>query len=342
MRTTEISSVTTQRRSFGVALMLTSGLSNQFGAAMGSLAFPVIGPAGVVAVRQWVAAIVLLTIGRPKLRSYTWSQWWPILLLAVVFGSMNLTLYSAIGRIGLGLAVTLEFVGPLTVALAASRRRLDVICAVIAGLGVVVLARPQPTTDYLGIALALVAAGCWAAYILLNRTVGRRLPGTQGSATAAGVSGLLYVPIGIVVLIHHPPTAAALTYAGMAGILSSTIPFLADLFALRRVPARYFGLFMSVSPIMAAAVGFLVLGQALGWIEWLGIFAIVAANTLNVVGSAASLTRDDRLDAGSPASSARRRRRVGPSRRSRTHPKSPLPTVCTAARSSGGRPDVRL
>jgi len=185
----------TRDRYLGAALMLGSGLSNQVGAATGALAFPVIGPAGVVAVRQWVAGVLLWAIGRPRVRSFTWRQWWPVLSLALVFATMNLSLYTAIDRIGLGLAVTLEFLGPLTVALAASRRRVDLACALFAGAAVVVLARPQPTTDYLGITLALVAAGCWASYILLNRVIGRRLPGAEGSAAAAGLSALLYVPV---------------------------------------------------------------------------------------------------------------------------------------------------
>ncbi len=157
--------------------MVGSGLSNQVGAAIGSLAFPVFGPVGVVAVRQYVAAFVLLPVGRPRLRSFTWRQWWPVLLLALVFGTMNLSLYSAVDRIGLGLAVTLEFLGPLTIALAATRRRVDACCALIATAGVVVLMRPQPSTDYAGMCLGLLAAGCWASYILLNGTVGRRIPG---------------------------------------------------------------------------------------------------------------------------------------------------------------------
>ena len=174
-------------RSAGVAMMLASGLSNQVGAALGALAFPVIGPAGVVAVRQWVAGVALLALGRPRVRSYTWRQWWPVLSLAVVFATMNLSLYTAIDRIGLGLAVTLEFLGPLSVALASSRRRVDLGCALLAGAAVVVLARPEPTTDYLGIALGLLAAVCWACYILLNRVIGRRLPGAEGPAAAAGI-----------------------------------------------------------------------------------------------------------------------------------------------------------
>jgi inner membrane transporter RhtA len=266
----------------GVLLMLGSGLSNQVGAATGALAFPVIGPAGVVAVRQWVAGVLLWVIGRPRVRTFTWPQWWPVLALALVFATMNLSLYTAIDRVGLGLAVTLEFLGPLAVALAASRRRVDLGCALLAGAAVVALTRPQPTTDYLGIALALLAAGCWASYILLNRVIGRRLPGAEGSATAAGLSALLYVPIGIVTLRHHPPTAAALGCAAAAGILASAVPFLADLLTLRRVPARLFGVFMSINPVLAALVGLVVLGQALGWVEWLAIVTIVTANAVSV------------------------------------------------------------
>src|SRR5580658_5038999 len=146
----------------GIALMTGSAASNQLGAATAALAFPVLGPAGVVAIRQWVAGAVLLTTVRPKFASFTWRQWQPVLALALIFATMNLSLYVAIDRIGLGLAVTLEFLGPLAVALLASRRVVDLGCALVAGAAVVVLARPQPSTDYLGIALALLAAGCWA------------------------------------------------------------------------------------------------------------------------------------------------------------------------------------
>ncbi|GAB2666058.1 EamA family transporter [Saccharopolyspora gloriosae] len=270
----------TTGRGAGMALMLGGGLSNQLGAATGALAFPVIGPAGVVAVRQWVAGIVLLLAGRPRFRSFTARQWWPVLGLAGVFATMNLSLYTAIDRIGLGLAVTLEFLGPLAVALIASRRLLDLGCALAAAAAVVVLVRPQPSTDYPGIALALLAAVCWGCYILLNRTVGRRVPGLQGSAAAAAVSAVAYLPIGALVLVHHPPTAAALGFAVVAGVLSSVVPFLADLLALRRVPAQFFGVFMSVNPVLAALVGAVVLGQRPGWPEWAAIVVIVGANAV--------------------------------------------------------------
>ncbi|MER7503831.1 EamA family transporter [Nonomuraea pusilla] len=270
----------------GVALMLGSGLSNQVGAAVAALAFPVIGPVGVVAVRQWVAAAVLLAAGRPRPWTFTAAQWRPVLGLAVVFATMNLSLYEAVSRIGLGLAVTLEFLGPLAVALAGSRRRTDLVCAVAAAGAVAVLTRPRPATDYLGIGLALLAAACWGCYILLNRTLGARLPGAQGSAAAAAVSGLLYAPVGAVALWLRPPTAPALACALAAGVLASAVPFLADLLALRRVPVHFFGIFMSVNPVLAALVGTVVLGQRLDAASWAAIAVVVTANATAVTTAA--------------------------------------------------------
>ncbi len=195
---------------------------------------------------------------------------------------MNLSLYVAIDRIGLGLAVTLEFLGPLSVALLASRRGTDIGCAAMAGAAVVVLARPQPSTDYAGIILALLAAACWAGYILVNRILGARLPGSQGPAAAAGLSALLYVPVGSWALASHPLTGAALGRAATAGVLCSAVPMVADLRALRRVPARFFGVFMSINPVFAALTGLIVLGQSLELADWLAIAAIVAANAVSV------------------------------------------------------------
>jgi inner membrane transporter RhtA len=264
----------------GVALMTGSALSVQLGAATAALAFPVLGPAGVVAIRQWVAGAVLLSSVRPKFRSFTRRQWRPVLALALIFATMNLCLYVAIDTVGLGLAVTLEFLGPLSVALLASRRAVDLGCALAAAAAVVVLARPQPTTDYAGIGLALLAAACWAGYILVNRVVGERLPGSQGPAAAATLSALLYLPVGIWVLASHPVTVVALGRAATAGVLCSAVPMVIDLLALRRVPARFYGVFMSINPVFAALVGLVVLGQSLQPVDWLAITAIVAANAL--------------------------------------------------------------
>jgi len=279
------------RTAAGVATLLGSALSNQVGAAIGSFAFPVIGPVGVVVVRQFVAALVLLPIARPRFWTFTRAQWWPVLLLALVFGTMNLGLYTAIDRIGLGLAVTLEFLGPLGIAIAGSRSRGSIACALAAVIGVAAIMHPEGSTDYVGIAFGLLAAACWAAYILLNRTVGRRLPGVQGTATAATVSATLFIPVGIVVFLVTPPTPAALGYAIAAGVLASAVPYVADLIALRRVPARLFSLLMSVQPIFAALVGAVLLGQRLGLLEWAGVALIVGANVAALLGARRSQSR---------------------------------------------------
>ena len=269
----------------GVAIMLGSALSSQVGAAVGAHAFSAVGPVGVVAVRQVVAAAVLLPAARPPLRRMTWSQWWPVLLLAVVFGCMNLGLYMAIDRIGLGLAVTLEFLGPLGVAIAGSRSRRDLLFAAAAGAGVYVLVLPGPSTDYLGVGLGLLAAACWAAYIGLNRVAGARLPGLQAPAVASALCAVAYLPVLVLLATQGRLTAAALGYAVAAGVLSSVVPYAADLIALRFVPPRFFGVFMSVHPVLAAVVGSVLLGQFLGAHEWIGIATIVLANAGAVTAS---------------------------------------------------------
>lgn len=282
-RNMEIKAAAGKGRTKATATLMASALSNQLGAASGSVAFPVMGPMGVVAVRQFIAAAVLLPVVRPSVRELTRRQWWPVLLLAIVFGTMNLSLYAAIERIGLGLAVTLEFLGPLAVALLTSKTKGSAICAVVAGVGVVAITQPEASTDYAGIALALVAAISWAAYILLNKTVGARIPGIQGTATATGVSAILFLPMGVVVFMNHRPDAFTVLCSIGAGVLASVVPYIADQITLRRIPANLFGVLMSINPVLAAAVGALVLHEELGVLEWAGIFLIVTANASALV-----------------------------------------------------------
>ncbi len=267
----------------GVVTLMGSGLSNQVGAAVGAHAFGAIGPAGVVAVRQVVAAAVLLPVARPPIRRMSRAQWWPTLLLAAVFACMNLALYTAIDRIGLGLAVTLEFLGPLGVALAASRTRVHLLAAVSAAVGVSVLVLPGPASDYLGIGLALLAAACWAAYILLNRIVGTRLPGLQAPAVATSISALVYLPVLYALNVQGRLAPLPLVYAITAGVLSSVVPYAADLTVLRHIPARFFGTFMSMHPVWAALAGLVLLGQVLAPHEWIGIVVVALSNAVAVI-----------------------------------------------------------
>jgi inner membrane transporter RhtA len=266
----------------GIGLMTGSAAAAQVGAAVAAQAFPVLGPVGVVAIRQWVAAGIMLATIRPKVARFTARQWRPVLALALVFLLMNTSLYIAIQRIGLGLGVTLEFLGPLAVALLASRRAVDYGCAVLAGAAAVVLARPQPSADYLGIGLALLAAAGWAGYITVNKVMGQRFADTQGHAVAISISALLYLPVGIMMMASHPVTLVAVARAAAAGIGCTIVPMVCDVRALRRVPARFYSVFMSVNPVLAALIGLVVLRQALGLIEWLAIAAIVTANAVSI------------------------------------------------------------
>ncbi len=280
----------------GLLTMTGSGISNQIGAGLGALAFPVLGPAGVVAVRQLVAAAVLVSAARPPVHRFTWRQWWPALLLGGTIALMNICLYVAIQHIGLGLAVTLEFLGPLAIALFRSRSKLDLLCALSAGAGVYVLVLPGPSSDYLGIGIAVAGAGCWAAYIMLNRVVGQRLPGLQGPAAATLVSMVLYLPVAAFVALQGALTGPAILFSVLAGVLCSVIPYAADLVALRRVRPAFFGVFMSINPLLAALSGMIVLGQILALHEWLGISLVVATNAGAIV-----LARRTRPNAIPPA-----------------------------------------
>jgi inner membrane transporter RhtA len=269
----------------GIAAMLGSSVSNQVGAGIGAHAFPVVGPLGVVAVRQLVAAAVLLPIARPPFRRMTWAQWWPTLLLALVFATINLSLYTAIDRIGLSLAMTVEFLGPLGVALLGSRTRTHLAAAVAAGVGVYVLVLPGPRTDFLGLGLALFAAALWACYILLNGLLGRRLPGLQAPAAATTLSALVYLPVVVWMVRDGRLAGVALVEALTTGVLSSAVPYASDLVALRLVSRRLFGVFMSINPVVATVVGMLLLHQFLGLHEWVGMALVVLANAASVATS---------------------------------------------------------
>lgn len=265
------------RRGAGIAALVGSAIGNQSGAALGALAFPVIGAVGVVAIRQLVAAAALATVARPRFRDLDRTAWWLVAALAVTFGTMNLTLYTAIDRLGLGLAVTLEFLGPLAVAIASSRRAVDLVCALAAGAGVVVLAQPGPSVDVIGILIGLCSAAAWASYILLNRALGRRLPGLRAASAAATCSAAAWLVPGVVWLWFHPPTLAAILLALACGLLSSAVPFAIDLFALRRVPAEVCGTLMAINPAFAALAGWVLLGQVLGLPETIGLGLVVLA-----------------------------------------------------------------
>jgi inner membrane transporter RhtA len=249
-------------------LVLFSIGSVQWGAAIAKGLFGELGPTGTVFLRVGFAALVLLLLWRPPIRGYAGGDY----LVAVSFGltlaAMNFTLYQALDHIPLGVAVTLEFIGPLGVAVAGSRRVLDLLWVVLAAAGIVLLAPldvlGETELDPVGVALALMAGCFWAAYILLSARTGSKFAGGTGLVIALCVGTVVLVPAGIIgggAALLDP----RLLLAGFAvAMLSSAVPYSLELEALRKLPARVFGVLMSLEPAVAAMVGFIVLGERLG------------------------------------------------------------------------------
>lgn len=287
------------REPIAAAAVVGGAASVQLGAAIGATIFPLVGPAGVVALRQSAAAVALLAVARPRLRDLTWRGVRPALLLGLVLVTMNLGIYGAIERIGLGLAVTLEFLGPLALALLGSRRRIDLLCAAMAGLGVVLLTGTVPGIDLVGVLLALVAAASWAAYIVLSRRAGSTLPGVHGTALASLLAAVITFPLLVVALVGlDPDRLLHVAIVGLAtGILSSALPYSIDLLVLRRLPQQLFSVMQSVQPAAAALAGLVVLGQALGAWQLVGLALISVGNVIAVSRPTAAA---DRRKPGTP------------------------------------------
>lgn len=260
-------------------LVLGAIASVQFGAAIAATLFARVGPGGAVLLRLVSATIVLLVLWRPTVRERARSQLMLAALFGLVLGFMNLSFYEAVQRIPLGVVVTLEFVGPLAVALAGSRRLRDLVWVAFAALGILALTRGGVHhVNGLGVALALLAGALWAAYILVNARVGRAFEGGTGLALAMCVATVVILPFGIVQGGAHLLDARSLVLGAAVGILSSAIPYSLEIEALRRIAPAVFGVLMSIEPAMAALAGFVVLGQALSARALLGIGLVVIAS----------------------------------------------------------------
>jgi inner membrane transporter RhtA len=246
------------------ALVLGGIVSVQLGSALAKTLFDRAGPLGLVLLRLGIGALVLLALARPRPGGRDRRRLLLVIAFGAVLAAMNGTFYSAIDRIPIGVAVTVEFAGPLAVAVAGSRRLLDLVWVVLAATGVVLLTRaggggPDPA----GLALAGCAGACWAGYILLSQRVGRAFPGPDGLALATAVGALLITPLGVAqggAALGEPRVLAA---GAAVGLLSAAIPYTLEIEALRRLPARVFGVLMSLEPAVGALAGLVVLGEAL-------------------------------------------------------------------------------
>jgi inner membrane transporter RhtA len=272
-------------------LVLVSIVSVQAGAALATTLFEEIGAAGAVLLRALFGALVLLALMRGAPLRH-----WPhrdVVLLGISVAAVNLLFYAALERLPLGITVTLEFVGPLGVAIFGSRRPRDVIWVLLAAAGIVLLSDGAGGKDIdpLGVVLALAAGLFWAAYILQSARVGRLGPGAGGATMAAVISTVLVAPLGLAQGGGELLDPAILAVGAAVGILSTAVPYVAEMEALRRLPQAVFGVMMSLEPAVAAAIGFFALSQGLTLIEVVAIGLVVLASA-GALRSAATLPRD--------------------------------------------------
>ncbi|WP_245741404.1 EamA family transporter [Herbiconiux ginsengi] len=273
-------STAARRRTAGAATQLGTEVSINLGSALAGLVIPIVGAPVVVAARQLVMAAAVLPFYRPRRSELTWRRLWPAIALGVALAVMNLSFYQAVHLLGLGIAATIEFLGPLTLALVTSRRLLDVICAVAAGGGVFLLTGFDGTVDVWGIALALTAAAAWAAYIVLTRRVATRLPGLEGLTVAGIVSLVILLPLAVATVDVTVIDGRVLALLVGVGILSSALPYSLDTFILRRITPRLYAIITAFGPVVAAVFGWLILSEQFTVLEVVAIAIVcVAAGT---------------------------------------------------------------
>jgi len=259
-------------------------------------------PAAVTALRLWIAALLLAVLGARGLhreisgliRRRAWADAAVVVAFGLTLAVMNYSIYQAFARIPLGIAVTVEFLGPLAVAVAASRRLLDLAWVALAGAGVALLSRAGDTApaaavhdpggaslaglNVAGLLFALAAAASWAIYILLSAATGRRFPGSSGLTVAMAVAALAVTPVGVAAGGRSLLRPGVLATGAAIALLSSIIPYSLELETLRRVPAKVFGIWMSVEPAVAALVGLVMLSQSLSLAEWAAIGCVTVAS----------------------------------------------------------------
>jgi inner membrane transporter RhtA len=266
----------------GALLVIGACVSLQFGAAVAVRLFPLLGPWGVTTLRLGLAAVVLLAIARPRVRAWTRAQWTAVVLFGAAMGAMNGVFYAAIERIPLGVAVSIEFLGPLVLAAVLARRLLDVLWVAVALVGMALLAvdsaAGEEALDPVGVVLALVAGVFWMAYILTSKRVGALVPGSGGLAVALVVATAVVSPLGAPGAAGAFADPVLLGLGLLVALLSSVVPYTLELNALRRLPAPVFSILLSLEPAFAALFGWLLLGQESGLLRTLAIVLVVAAS----------------------------------------------------------------
>ena len=270
-----------------VVMLLLGMLSFQFGAAVAKQLFPLVGAQGATAMRLGLGAAILWLLRRPWQRlggRHDWASLWGY---GITLGLMNLSFYMALRTIPLGIAVALEFLGPLAIALAGSRRALDFLwlALVVGGLALLLPWNEHTQAlDTIGVLYALAAAVGWAAYIVLGRRAGHAFGG-DAVALGSAIGALVAVPVGVAHAGAALFTLSALPFALAVAVLSSALPYSLEMYALTRLPSRTVGILVSIEPAMGALLGLAFLGEHLSAFQWIAIGAIIVASIGAVSGA---------------------------------------------------------
>lgn len=269
-----------KRVEFPAVLMVLFAIASfQGGAAIAKGLFPVLGAAATSSLRIVLSAIILVIFNRPNLKNLTSAQWKYVVLYGLTLGTMNTVFYMAIARIPLGLAVALEFIGPLALALTGSRRIIDFLWVVLAAAGIALIAPwSDKGLDIIGVLLALLAGALWATYILLGGRISKIMDGGKAVTIGMVVASLLVLPIAISngLFIHLKPVMLLPGFA--LAVLSSALPFTLEMHAMRKIPAKTFSILMSLEPAVAAFSGLLFLHEYLSFHEWLAVGLVIVAS----------------------------------------------------------------
>lgn len=263
-------------------LVLAGIVSVQFGGAFAATLIPHIGAAGSVTMRLLFASVILCAVVRPRVRGYSAADWRTVILFGLALGLMNFAFYGALAHLPIGVAVTIEFIGPLLLSAVLSRRLSDYVAVAGAAVGVVLISEalhvPLDQLSWAGILLALTAGACWAAYIILSGRTGAAFPELDGLAIAMLIATCFVAPFGLATVDDW---SAPLLAKGLGiAVLSSLLPYSLELIALRRLSAAVFGILLSLEPACAALAGLLVLGQRLHVWQLLGMALVVGASIL--------------------------------------------------------------
>lgn len=258
--------------------MLIGIFSVQFGAGIAKSLFDEVDPTVIVWLRLVTSAVVLALAARPALRGRSRRDWLVVLGFGASLGVMNWAIYQSFARIPLGVAVTVEFVGPLSLAVLGSRRARDLVWVLLAGVGVALLGVERGHLTLAGVLFALLAGAAWATYILLSAQTGRRWPGLDGLAVASVVATVLLTPLALHTDRGDLVDGRIVALGAAVGLLSSVIPYSCELVALRSLRPAVFGILMSLEPAAAALAGIVVLGELLAPVQWVAMACVVVAS----------------------------------------------------------------